>query len=266
MTIVEFAPHILPREDDEIASIVTRAFEKRGMKIYTITQAVHVEKDENGRRVTIEVGTEKKQEVLIADTVLVAVGKLPIVATLKLEKAAIELDERGKPKLNDFLQTTNPAVYFAGDAAGQMLFTHVAHEQGTIAAKNAIKGNVLSSDLRVVPRGTFCSPEVGSVGMTEAEARKTGKRIGIGTAPYSILGKALVSGETEGLVKMIADMDSGLILGGHIVGTVAAEIVHEIALAMFANVPYTTIANMIHAYPTFAEGVGAAAYNIREMK
>jgi len=264
VTIVEFAPHILPREDDEIASIVTAAFTKRGVKIFTTAQAIDVGSDEDGRHITIEVGSEKKRETLVADAVLVAVGKRPVIADLQLEKVGIELDERGRPKLNEFLQSTsNASVYFAGDAAGQMLFTHVAHEQGTIAATNIGKGNGIQSDLRVVPRGTFCTPEVGSVGITEVEARKSGAKIGIGTAPYAMLGKALVTGESDGLVKIIVDMESGHVLGGHVVGQAAAEIIHEIALAMFANIPYTTIAKMIHAYPTFAEGVGAAAYSVK---
>ncbi len=264
VTIVEFAPHILPREDDEIAGIVAAAFTKRGVKIFTTAQAVDVGTDEDGRRVTIELGSEKRRETLVANAVLVAVGKRPVIADLEPEKASIALDERGRPKLNEFMQSiSNASVYFAGDAAGQMLFTHVAHEQGTIAATNIAKGNTVQSDLRVVPRGTFCTPEVGSVGVTEAEAMKLGKKVGIGTAPYAMLGKALVTGESDGLVKIIVDMESGHVLGGHVVGQAAAEIVHEIALAMFANIPYTTIAKMIHAYPTFAEGVGAAAYSVK---
>jgi len=265
VTIVEFAPHILPREDEEIAVIVSDSFSKRGVRIFTNTQATRVENNDGQRRVTVEEGKEKRSETLEADAVLVAVGKKPVIAGLKLINAGVELDEKGRPKLNEFLQSTNPSIYFAGDAAGQMLFTHVAHEQGVIVATNAVKGNVIRSDLRVVPRGTFCTPEVGSVGMTESEARNAGKRVGIGKAPYAILGKALVSGEPEGMVKIVADLDSGLILGGHIVGMSAAETVHEIALAMFADISYTTIGKMIHAYPTFAEGVGAAAYDVKEV-
>lgn len=265
VTIVEFAAHLLPREDDDIADIVSSAFQKRGMIVFTATQAVRVEKKNGGRRVVVEIGIEKKRKTLAAEAVLVAIGKRPVITPLKPEKAGIEVDKRGRPKLNEFLQTSNPAVYVAGDAAGQMLFTHVAHEQGILAATNAVGGDTVTSDLRIVPRGTFISPEVGSVGMTETEARAAGVRVGVGSAAYATLGKALVSGETDGLVKIIADMDSGLILGGHVVGAAAAEIVHEIALAMFADVPYATVAKMIHAYPTYAEGIGAAAYNVQAL-
>ncbi len=259
-TMVEFMPKLLPREDAEIAAIVEASFRKQKIKFMTATKVVSVAKSGRGVRVTVECASLKL--ALSAEAVMVAAGKRPAVGGLDLGKAGITIDKRGAPVLNEYLQTSNPAVYVAGDAAGQMLFTHVAHYHGEVAATNAVKGNIKKSDTSVVPRGTFCSPEVGSVGMTEKEARDRGHDVGVGKVPYAYFGKALVAGEMEGLVKIVADKSTKKVLGGHVVGQAAAEIVHEIALAMYADIPYTKIAEMIHAYPTYAEAVGAAAYGV----
>lgn len=263
VTIIEYAPHVLSREDEEIAAVVAEAFTKRGVTIHASSKAAAARKD--GDDVVIDVvpasGEGEATEVR-ATTLLVATGKRPALAGLGLDAAGVELDARGAPKLDGTLKSTNPRIRFAGDCAGQMLFTHVAHEMGTIAAKNAMKDGEEEIDLRVVPRGTFCVPEVGSVGITEKAARDAGHDVAVGSYPYRGVGKARVTGEDEGLVKIVVDRKTGMLLGGHVVGHAAAELVHELALAMFAEVHYRKIADMIHAYPTFAEAVGVAAYAV----
>lgn len=262
VTIVEFMPHLLPREDEEIAEIVRSSFVARKIGVMTSTKVVRVEK--KGRKYIASTESAKggggKQ--ISAEAVMIATGKRVALGGMDIEKAGVKLDEKGRPVLNAALQTSNPNIYIVGDAAGQMMFTHVAHYHGTIAGTNAVKGNRLKSDLSVVPRGTFCTPEVGSVGMTEEQALEKGFHVGVGKAPYGYLGKASVMDEPEGLVKLVVDMKTKKILGGHICGHSAAEIIHEVALAISAGLKYTAIADMIHAYPTFAEGVGAAAYNV----
>lgn len=258
-TIVEFGPHLLGREDQEIAAVVEASFKKQGITLKTAYKMVSVMKDEGRLLATIVPAKGGAEEVLSVEAVLVAAGKRPALGGLALDKAGVELDKKGAPVLDEYLRSSNPAVYFAGDAAGQLLFTHVAHEQGVIAATNAVKGNTRKSDLSVVPRGTFCTPEVGSVGLTEKEARDKDFDVGVGKVPYSYFGKALVTGELEGLIKIVVDKKTGLVLGGHIAGESAAELVHELALAMAAGIRYQVIAEMIHAYPTFSEGIGAAA-------
>ena len=191
-----------------------------------------------------------------------AAGKRPTIGKLDLDKAGVELDKKGRVVLNSYLQTTNPDIFVAGDAASQMLFTHVAHYHGQIVGENAIKGNRKKVNLSVVPRGTFCTPEVGSVGLTEREAREKGYNVAIGVAPYAGLGKSSVMEEREGIFKIVVNKKTGKILGGHICGHSAADLVHEIALAMQAGIKINKIADMIHAFPTFAEGIGAAAYNV----
>lgn len=260
VTIVEFAPHILPREDVDIAEVVTTSFEERGIKIMTGSGAKSVRKEKDIYHVTVATGEEEKG--LKAHAFMVAAGKRPNLDNLDLDVAGIGMTDKGAPVLDDHLRSTNKDVYFAGDAAGLMMFTHVAHEQGVLAAENALKGDVTGLDLRVVPRGTFCDPEVASVGMTEKEARDADHDVGVGKFPYAHVGKSAVSGFRDGMVKIVVDKETKMVLGGHIVGHAASELVHELALAMYAEIPYTKVASMTHAYPTFAEALGAAAYGI----
>lgn len=262
VTIVEFMRHMLPREDEEIATIVQDSFIRKGFNVLTSSKVVKVAKVRGKYRATIEPAKGGKKKFISADRIMIATGKRVALGHLDIEKAGVGLDQRGRPILTPSLQTTNKDIYIVGDAAGQMMFTHVAHYHGTIAGTNAVKGNRMHVNLRTVPRGTFCTPEVGSVGITEEEARKERYDVGVGRAPYGYLGKASVMEESEGLVKLVVCKKTKKILGGHVSGHSAAEIVHEIALAMQGNLKYTVIADMIHAFPTFSEGVGAAAYNI----
>ncbi|MFA6604080.1 MAG: NAD(P)/FAD-dependent oxidoreductase [Patescibacteria group bacterium] len=261
VTIIEFADHILPREDAEIAAIVEQSF--RDQKIGLLTSAkiesVGQERDAVVLAVRLRDGSARQVR---AEKIFLAAGKKPDLSGLGLETVGVQRDVEDRIKFNDFFQTENPAIYIAGDAAGRLMYTSVAHREGSAAGHNAIKGNVVRVDLSVLPRGTYCHPEVGSVGLTEKEARDQGYDVGVGRAPYSMLSRSLTSGETEGLVKIVADKKTGLILGGHIVGQSASELVHEIALAMYTGLTYQDFSNMIHAFPTFAEGIGVAAGNV----
>ncbi|MBI4138867.1 NAD(P)/FAD-dependent oxidoreductase [Candidatus Uhrbacteria bacterium] len=252
VTIIEAMSQLLPREDPEIAHVVETSFKRQGIRVQRNTKISSVRR--HGKTFIVN--------GIRASALLVATGKRPAVGSLALDAAGVSLSDRDAPILNEYLQTSNPDIYVAGDAAAQMMFTHVAHLQGEIAGTNAVAGPKRASNLDVIPRGTFCSPEVGSVGLTEQEARKQGRDVAVGRGEFSYLGKSLVSGETDGLVKIVADRKTKLILGGHIVGHSAAELIHEVALAMFAKIPYTAIAEMVHAYPTYAEAVGVAASDI----
>ncbi len=262
VTVVEYADHILSHEDEEIADVVAASFKKQGIALLASTAVVSVKKNGGQREVRVKPVKGRRVRKLLAEQVMVATGKKPSLAQLDLDKAGIQLDERGRLVLNEFLQTTNPAVYAAGDAAGRMMYTAVAHREGFAAAKNALLGNKLQVDLSILPRGTFCHPEVGSVGLTEKEARAAGYDVAVGRSPYKALSRPLAAGDMQGLVKIVADRKTGKIIGGHIVGGAAAELVHEIALAMYAGLTYGELANMIHAFPTFAEGVAAAAADV----
>lgn len=260
VTIIEYAEHILPREDAEIAAIVAGSLKRQGIRLLTGHKMTAVSAAGGRKRlevVPMKGGGPKK---LSAETLLVAVGKRPALASLEPAAANIRLDKRGWPEMNEYLQSvSNPRVYFAGDAAGRMMYTSVAHHEGEVAANNAVNDDKMKLDLTIVPRGTFCRPEIGSVGLTEVEAAKAGHDVAVGRANYAELAKGLVDNETEGLIKIVADRKTGLILGGHIAGRAAADLVHEIALAMYAQITCRDLANMIHAFPTYAEGIGLAA-------
>ncbi len=204
VTIVESASQLLPREESDVADLVKKSFKKQGIKLLLSHQVRSVAK--NARGYEVRVATGKKKEVVVrAAALLVATGKHPPFSRLQIKKAGVRADEHGYPILNPYLQSSNPDVYFAGDATGQMMFTHVAHEHGTVAGTNAVRGQKRISDLRVVPRGTFCRPEIGSVGLTTVEAKQKGLRIRVGKVPFVGMGKALVSGEQEGFVKILVD-------------------------------------------------------------
>jgi len=263
VTVIEAADHILPREDEEIAAVVADSFHKQKIGLFTGHRVLSVIKDGGHKKLTLVPVAGGQQRSFSVESIFVSVGKRPALHNLGLEKAGIEVDEGGRLVLNDYLQTTNPKVYAAGDAAGRMMYTSVAHREGAASAANAIKGNSVKVDLSIMPRGTFCHPEVGSVGLTEKEARAKGFDVGVGRAPYAQLSKSLSAGEKQGLIKIVADKKTGAILGGHIAGQSASELVHEIALAMYAGLTYNDLANMIHAFPTFAEGIGIAAGDVK---
>ncbi len=262
VTMVEYAPHILPREDADIAVGVMAEFARRGLKVATGLKAEAVKREGTDVILTVADKDGKKEE-LRAAALLVAVGKRPALDSLDLQAAGVALNERGAPVLDGFLRSSNEAIYFAGDAAGQMMLTNVAHEMGAVAAENAVSGTGRVWDGgRVIPRGTFCRPEVGSVGLTEKEARDKGFDVAIGQAPYGFCGKSLVMGDEGGTIKLVADRKTGLLLGAHLVGPSAAELVHLAALAMQAKVPVKDMSEMLYAYPTYAECLKVAAGQI----
>jgi dihydrolipoamide dehydrogenase len=264
VTVIEFAPHILSREDDEIAAVVEASFRGQGIGLMTSSKVVSARHREDGTKILeVEPVSGGSAREIIVEEVLLAAGKRPAFSGLGLDRAGVEIDAKGRPVLNDFLQTANPKIYAAGDAAGRMMFTSVAHREGQAAAWNALRGNSVKVDLSVMPRGIFTHPEVGSVGLTEREAKAAGYDVSIGRAPYAALSKSLASSDREGLVKLVCDRKTGLILGGHIVGHAASELIHEVALAMYAGLSHKDLANMIHAFPTFAEGVALAAADVK---
>ena len=165
--------------------------------------------------------------------------------------------ERGWVRINDFLQTSRPHIYAAGDVCGPLLFTHFAHYQGRVAAANMFAGTPVRADYRVVPRVTFTEPPIAGVGLTEEEARAGPERTPA-LVEVASLGKALVESEPKGLVKLVADAGSGEILGGHIASAAAGEMIHEVVAAMAAHATVRDLAEAIHAFPNFAEGVKAA--------
>lgn len=264
VSLVELMPRILPLEDEEIAAFMDRELKKRGVEIRTGTSVEHVERGTD--RVTLRL---KDGTVMTGDKVLVSVGRGFNTKGIGLEQVGVQLGRRGEILVNDRMETNVRGVYAIGDVVGKAMLAHVASAQGKVAADN-ILGHPRKIAYDVVPAGIFTLPEIGRVGLTEQQAReRCGKAGGnpesdvkIGRFRYAGLGKAQGTGETTGLFKVIAEAGSGLILGVHIVGAHAADLIHEAALAMQLGATAAAVADMIHAHPTLSEGLMEAAEDV----
>ncbi|NLJ37464.1 MAG: dihydrolipoyl dehydrogenase [Candidatus Atribacteria bacterium] len=255
--VIEMLPNILPIADSEVVQLLVEILEKRGMKIHTNSKVVNISKA-NRLQVTYEQNAENK--VAEGDYVLVATGRIPMTNQLYPEKAGIKMD--GKAIVTDLqLKTSIPSIFAAGDVNGKYLLAHVAFKEAEVAIHNMI-GKETKMNYRVIPNCIFCSPEISSVGLTEEEALTSGFDIKIGKFPFRAVGKALIEGETEGLVKIIADQKTGEILGAHIIGPHASDLIGELTLAMAVESTPEEIAHTIHPHPTLTETVMEAADSV----
>jgi pyruvate/2-oxoglutarate dehydrogenase complex dihydrolipoamide dehydrogenase (E3) component len=258
VTALEALPHVLPQEDEEAAASVLPALEADGIAVrpgVRIERAVH---DETGWTLTLE-----GSEPVLADELLVATGRRPMFGPHDLGAAGIDLDREGNPLLSETLRTRNPDVWVAGDATGDLLFTHVGSYEAELVVKD-ILGHPEARDYRVVPRVTFCDPEVASVGLTERQARDEGRDVITSVRRFDDNERARIDGTTAGLVKLVADRGAGELLGGHIVGEDAGALIHQIVLLMTARTTASAVAHAIHAYPTPSESVMGALLGIGE--
>jgi len=254
--LVEMLPTILPTEDVELIRLMTRELTKNKVQLHTGTTAEKVETGENEIVVTLNSGEEIR-----VDAVLVSVGRRFNTQGIGLEKVGVRLGQRGEIEVNDKLETNVPGVYAIGDVVGKAMLAHVASAQGKVAVEN-ILGRPQAINYDVVPAGIFTLPEIGRVGLTEQQAQARGFQTKIGRFRYAGLGKAHAIGETTGLFKVITESGSNRILGVHIMGSHAADLVHEAALAMQVGAKASDLAHMIHAHPTLTEGMMEAAEDV----
>ena len=258
VSIVEMLPHILPMEDAELTSVLGRALKEDGIQLYEGTKVSSIEDSEGGKSVTISDGaTEKKLE---AEVIAIAVGYCPNINELGLNEAGVATD-KGAIQVNERMETSVPNIYAAGDAIGGIMLAYVAMEEGVIAAENAL-GRKSSIDYQAVPRCTFTLPELAGVGLTEEEATAQGYQIQVGKFPFSANGMAAILGERRGLVKIITETKYGQILGVHIIGPRATELIAEATLAMKLEASPQEITATIHAHPTLSEALREAALDV----
>ena len=251
--IYEALGRILIGEDEEISQAVLGFFEKEGISVSTSVTVSGVESTSSGK-LLITKGRDGREQRAEYDSILVATGRRPAIDDLNLPAAGIEASKKGVT-VDASLKTDVPHIWAAGDITGTFLFTFVAGEQGKTAVMNAVGGKNIELSYDVLPRATFCDPEVASVGLTERQAREKGYNVKVGKFDYANLTRAIVSDETYGFIKIVAEGDSGRILGGHIVGAEASSLIHEIAAAMAGGVSVSDVGNTLHAYPTLSEGV-----------
>ncbi len=256
VTVVELMDEIVPTADPDVAKELRRSFEKRGVTIKTGTKAVSRRVTDDGVEVTLET-EDGGNETVTVDKLLVAVGRLPNGAGLGLEGIGVTVDERGFVPVNDHLQTNVPHVYAIGDVARAPLLAHKAMKEGLVAAEHAA-GQPSAYDT-LVPNVIYTSPELASVGMTEAEAKAAGFEVRVGVFKLPALGRAMTLGVKEGLVKLVGDAETDLLLGFHMVGPGAGDIVSEATLALEMGATIEDLALTQHAHPTIAEAVMEAA-------
>ncbi len=257
VTIVEMLPRILPLEDEEVSAELTKAYQKRGIKLLTGTKVQSVSADEKG--VTIKVSGPEGEQTLNAEQALVAIGFKPNTRDIGLEKVGVALNERGFIKVDERMATSVPGIWAIGDVTGQLLLAHVASAQGILCAEAIAGQETTPLDYRMMPRATYCQPQVASFGYTEQQARDAGYEIKVGRFPFQANGKALGLGEYTGFAKIITDAKYGEILGAHLIGPEVSELLPELTLAQKMELTTAEIARNVHAHPTLSEVLMEAA-------
>jgi dihydrolipoamide dehydrogenase len=258
VTLIEALPRILPMEDPESSEAVTKSFKKRGMTVHAGAKVkkAAVSKD----KVTLEVEVGGKTETIESEKVLMAAGRAVNTEDLGLKEAGVQLTERGFIKVNlATLETTAAGVYAIGDVAGPPMLAHKGSREGVVVAEMIAGHHPQPIKYDNVPSVTYCHPEVASIGLTEEQAREKKLDYQVGRFPFSANGRARTSNETEGFVKIIRDKKYGEILGAHIVGGHASEIIHELAVARQNEYTVEEVDLAIHAHPTLSEAVAEAA-------
>ncbi len=255
VTIVEMLPHLLPVEDEEISEELEKSFGKLGIRIKTGARVEKAESGSDGTSVTVTVNGE--EETLNADLTLLAIGRDANVEDIGLEKLGVEID-RGFIKVDDHCQTTVPGVYAIGDVTGPPLLAHKASAEGINLVERLAGHSSPPIDRDNIPACTYCQPQVASVGLTEAQAAEQ-REIQVFRMPYRSSGKAVAVGQTDGMVKLIADANYGEILGAHIIGADATELIAEICTARTLESTTRELHKTIHAHPTLSELVMEAA-------
>ena len=259
VTVIEMMPNILPLVDNEAARQLQSLLKKQGINIKTKVTIEQVKKSEGRVSVVLDTGEE-----LSSDKVLVSIERKIISSGLGLKEAGVELGSRGEIKVNSKLRTNVPSIYAVGDVTGKIQLAHVASAQGLVAVDN-IMGKTRWMDYNVVPSCIFTYPEVAGVGMTSQEAKDKGINVKSGKFPFMASGKALAMGDTEGFVKVLADPNTDKILGVHILGPHATDLIAEATLAMQTDITVKQLVETIHAHPTLAEAVMEAAEAVHGM-
>ncbi|MDP7722591.1 dihydrolipoyl dehydrogenase [Mycobacterium sp. TY814] len=254
VTIVEFLPRALPNEDADSSKEIEKAFKKLGIKILTGTKVESI--TDNGSEVTVSVSKDGKSEDLKAEKVLQAIGFAPNVEGYGLDKAGVGLTDRKAIGITDYMQTSVPHIYAIGDVTGKLMLAHVAEAMGVVAAETIAGAETLAlGDYRMLPRATFCQPNVASFGLTEEQARDEGYDVVVAKFPFTANAKAHGVGDPSGFVKLIADAKYGELIGGHLVGHDVSELLPELTLAQKWDLTANELARNVHTHPTMSEAL-----------
>ncbi len=256
ITIVEAMEQLMPGSDPDVVRVVQRKLEGRGAKVYLKSKVANIAKDGSTARVSVE--TPEGKVSVEVDTVLVSVGRKPSTERMNLQALGVQTDSKGFITTDTGMQTSVPGVYAIGDVRGPPLLAHKASKEGVVAAE-VIGGLPSAADWKVIPDAVFCDPEVASAGLTEAKAIEAGFNVKKSRFQFAALGRALSTGEPEGFVKIISKAEDGLVLGVHIVGPEASNLISEVALAMEMGATVEDIALTVHPHPTLSEAIMEAS-------
>lgn len=251
VTIVEMAPRLVHREDEDISDGIREILEKEGIQIRLNAKCIGFGRrgDETITHVDCTAGAPE----VSSTHVLLAVGRRPNTDDLGLDQAGVEVDERGFILVDDELRTNVPGICALGDCNGRGAFTHTAYNDGEIAAANLVDHDPRRVSDRITAYALYIDPPLGRAGMTEAEVRRTGRKALIGKRPMTKVGRAVEKGETQGFMKVLVDAETQRILGAAILGTGGDEAIHSILDVMYAKAPYTVIQRAVHIHPTVSE-------------
>jgi dihydrolipoamide dehydrogenase len=256
VTLIDVAPTILPLEDADCSAELAKAFKKRKIEVVAGAKIGNVKIGESSVSMTLDVGG--KTQDLEVEQVLVAAGRAPNVEDVGLKENGVQLTDKGFIKINEKMETTAKGIYAVGDVAGPPMLAHKGSREGVVVAEILAGKSAHPVNYGNIPNATYCHPEVASIGLTEAQCKEKKLDYKVGRFPFSASGRARTSGETEGFVKIIRDTKYGEILGAHIIGSHATELLHEIAVARENEFTVEEIDLAIHAHPTLSEAIAEA--------
>jgi len=262
VTIVEFLDRLVPLEDPEVSAELARAYKKLGIKVHTSTKVDAIDDSGDKVKVTVSPAAGGESRVLEADKVLQAIGFSPRTDGFGLDKTGVEVTDRGAISIDGTMRTSVPHIYAIGDVTAKLMLAHNAEAMGIVAAESIAGVTTADIDYDMVPRATYCQPQVGSFGYTEQQATDKGYDVKVAKFPFAANGKAHGLGEATGFVKLVADSSNGQILGAHLIGPDVTELLPELTLAQRWGLTADQVAHNIHAHPTLSETLKEVAHGI----
>jgi pyruvate/2-oxoglutarate dehydrogenase complex dihydrolipoamide dehydrogenase (E3) component len=264
VTVLQRGPQIIPREDDDVSDTIAEVLGREGVDIRLEANCIGFER--RGDQIVAAAACDGDKSEIVGSHVLLAVGRVPNTADLGLGQAGVEVDGRGFIKTDDRLATNVPGIWALGDSNGRGAFTHTSYNDYEIVAANLFDDDPRRVSDRIMCYGLFVDPPLGRVGMTEAQARESGRRMLVGKRMMSSIGRAKERSETDGFIKILVDADSEEILGAAILGIGGDEVVHTLLTAMYARLPYTVVSRAVHIHPTVAELVPTVLQDLKPLE
>ena len=260
VTIVEFLDRVVPLEDEEVSAELAKRYKRLGVKLLTSTRVESI--DDSGEKVRVTVSKDGQQQTLEADKVLQAIGFQPRVEGYGLEATGVKLTDRGAIDVDGRCRTSVPHIFAIGDVTAKLMLAHAAESMGIVAAETIADAETMELDYVMIPRATFCQPQIASFGWTEEQARVEGYEVKVAKFPFTANGKAHGLGDPTGFVKVISDAKYGELLGAHLIGPEVTELLPELTLAQKWDLTTTELARNVHAHPTLSEALQEAFHGL----